>query len=503
MEVIGGRYELQNQIGQGCWSIVVKAVDVRSKASLAVKLEAEIAPDQSLLLREGKILKLLQGLQGIPELFDKGTSPTHNFLVMELLERNFEELYQSKKFPPIDVMQKAEQLIGIFENIHKKRIVHQDVKPKNMMVKGAQTYLIDFGLASTMKQERRNAPRSRGMLGTPSFASLSALLGMTQYAKDDLEALGYSIIWLIRGSLPWEAYVADANLSGLKTMKFHATVRQICQDCPDEMMHYFNYIKGLKDYDSPDYEFLRGLLVCSQRKISFNRISTSPRSPRIEKHQQPRQRFKSEDISSSTPLDFTMGNSPGLPPPNFDKGRKKSNPDSREKRLVSPKPELIFDKPFGHLSICSIGEFKALNAQHYSSLGDFNKLEDSPVLRQDSPDFAKASPSASEDSPTIQNPVSPASSIGKLEEARRTSKRLQTILEIKDIVMAENCDSLSTKREDYNLSLSPEKMKTIKREDLLMTEPAEELPYLSTENKMRLKEVKCSLSPSKKTCIIA
>lgn len=487
MEMIGERFELQCQIGEGCWSTVVKALDTRSMNSVAIKLEAGTEPERSLLLREGKILKLLQGISGIPELYDKGSTTEHNYLVVELLEMNFEELYRSKKLTPMDVMLKAEQLITIFENVHKKCIVHQDVKPKNLMVKGLQSFLIDFGLASTIKHGRKNTPRTRGVIGTPSFASLAALLGMTQYAKDDIEALGYCIIWLLRGSLPWEAYVTDFNLSGLKTMKFHSSVRQICQDCPDEMMHYFNYIKGLKEIDQPDYEFLRGLMVCSQRKISFDRNSSVPKSPRVEKYQQPRQRIKSEDITISH-SDSNLMNQPYVIS-TATRGKRRSSHDFKERKPPKPEKVSLSEKSMGSTSICSILEFnKVLCLEANSSIEELSNIESSPKLKKEKQTF-----SAAPETPKLT---------GKLEEARRTSKRLVTILELKDLIAAESKESSSENESEISQNEDSPEPETANQDIVLITETIEELPSLSPNTKKQLKQIKTELSPIKRKCSV-
>jgi serine/threonine protein kinase len=465
MEVIGDRFLYESQIGEGCWSIVVKANDMHTNTHVAVKLEVLTKPENSLLLREAKIFKVLAGLQGVPKLYDQGCTSTHSYMAIELLEANLEELYLAKQLTSLDVMSRANELLVTFQQVHMRRIVHQDVKPTNIMAKGSSTYLVDFGLASQIKPVRKNTQRFREILGSPSFASLSGLLGVTQFPKDDLEALGYCIVWLIRGRLPWEDCVAEADLSGLKTMKFHATVRQICKDCPDEMMHYFNYIKGLRDLDQPDYEFLRGLVVSAHNKLIFNKL---PATPVIEKRQQPRQRMKSDDMPITTPV------------------------------LSAAQTVQAYHRSF-HGGTHLPGHAKALNliamekdqsSNSISSIEDLQRDQDccSPKTPGFPPFSGLPRNPGAEFEPSIEEPhLSPI--VNKLEEARRASKRLETILELKGLRNHLPCESHA----DESVSSSS----MLSSGEANKTDRVEEKPKFSPESRKQLKRMKQSLDPVK------
>jgi serine/threonine protein kinase len=65
-------------------------------------------------------------------------------------------------------------------------------------------YLIDFGLTCTYK---KNCNRGRkvfnSIVGTVKYCPISSHLGLEQYPKDDLESLGYVLLYLIAGGTPW------------------------------------------------------------------------------------------------------------------------------------------------------------------------------------------------------------------------------------------------------------------------------------------------------------
>lgn len=274
MELSGTRFQLKHQIGKGRWSVVYKGLDTVNDANVAIKLEEIHELELPLLYREAKIMKHLRNVIGIPTLIESGCTSTHNYIALELLDASLYELHQAKKLSSISVLHRAEQLLSTLEGIHSKNILHRDLKPKNLMAKAAATYLIDFGLASVKKQAIKRAPSPDRVIGTPSFASLSALLGLDQFPRDDLESMGYVIIWLLKGSLPWESYVLDSNLSGLKMMKFHSTVRMICNGCPEEMTQYFNYVKALRETEVPNYSFLRSLMVSASNRLTSGESPT-------------------------------------------------------------------------------------------------------------------------------------------------------------------------------------------------------------------------------------
>jgi serine/threonine protein kinase len=261
--------DIQDEIGKGSWAVVRQGYIRSVGLVVAVKLE-ETSDEESLLLREAKILKHLQGIDGVPSLYKVGSNGTTNYIAMQRLHCTLDQLRRKGYLQDVQVLERALQLLSTIEQIHKRCIIHQDLKPKNLMTtkNNKATYLIDFGLSSSIATRGLRGPKDVGLIGTPSFSSLSTLLGIEQDRKDDLESLGYNLVWLLVGRLPWESYASHGSLSNLKTAKFHTPVSLVCQDCPDELAHYFNYIKGLQFNDVPDYQFLRSLIECALNRIN-------------------------------------------------------------------------------------------------------------------------------------------------------------------------------------------------------------------------------------------
>ena len=97
------------------------------------------------------------------------------------------------------------------EYIHGRGFVHRDIKPENVCVgygkKQHSVYLIDYGLAKRYicLKEDIHIPLKQGkqMTGTARYASVNTHLGFEQSRRDDLESLGFMLIYLMKGALPW------------------------------------------------------------------------------------------------------------------------------------------------------------------------------------------------------------------------------------------------------------------------------------------------------------
>merc|ERR1712003_382678 len=98
----------------------------------------------------------------------------------------------------------AQQCILRLEYVHSKGVVHRDIKPENFMWgvgnKANHLYIIDFGLSIRYFQ-RKHVPLTGGhsMTGTARYASINAHKGSTQSRRDDLEAVGHMLFYMLRG----------------------------------------------------------------------------------------------------------------------------------------------------------------------------------------------------------------------------------------------------------------------------------------------------------------
>jgi serine/threonine protein kinase len=126
---------------------------------------------------------------GIPKLRWFGISQDRNWLVMDLLGRSLEDLFNfcGRKFSLKTVAVIACELICRIETIHNAgKLVHRDIKPDNfLMGRGRDrhtVFIIDFGLAKLFQNPRngQHIPMKEGysLTGTARYASINAHLGL-------------------------------------------------------------------------------------------------------------------------------------------------------------------------------------------------------------------------------------------------------------------------------------------------------------------------------------
>lgn len=103
------------------------------------------------------------------------------------------------------------------ETFHCKNLIHRDIKPENFVIgynDFSTLHLIDFGLSKYYKDTHgKHIPwvEKKGIIGTARYASVNAHLGNEQSRRDDLEGIGYVLVYFAKGKLPWMNIQTDAK----------------------------------------------------------------------------------------------------------------------------------------------------------------------------------------------------------------------------------------------------------------------------------------------------
>ncbi|KAK2168796.1 hypothetical protein LSH36_14g08047 [Paralvinella palmiformis] len=271
--LVGGstcKYRLVKKIGSGSFGDVYLGVNVQNGEEVAVKMETQKSQHPQLLF-ESKLYRILQGGVGVPNLRWFGTHDAgYNVLVTDLLGPNMEDLFNfcSRTFTLKTVLMLADQMLARVEYIHNKNFIHRDIKPDNFLMGiGRQCnklYLIDYGLAKKYRDLRTRAhipyKEGKSLTGTARYASINAHLGVEQSRRDDMESLGYVIMYFVRGSLPWQGLKAATKkqkYEKISEKKMATPVEGLCKGYPQEFAQFLNYCKGLRFDEAPDYAYLR------------------------------------------------------------------------------------------------------------------------------------------------------------------------------------------------------------------------------------------------------
>ena len=135
-------------------------------------------------------------------------------MVTDLLGPSLEDLYFmcGKKFSLKTTLILADQFLQRIEWLHSKNYIHRDIKPENFLVglskKTHIIHLIDFGLSKKYRDPKTHQhipyKENKNLTGTARYVSINAHLGIEQSRRDDLEAIGYVLLYFVQGFLPWQ-----------------------------------------------------------------------------------------------------------------------------------------------------------------------------------------------------------------------------------------------------------------------------------------------------------
>ncbi|KAK9128442.1 hypothetical protein Syun_017239 [Stephania yunnanensis] len=221
---------------------------------------------------EWQVYNTLNGCYGIPWVHHKGRQGDYYIMVMDILGPSLWDVWNSvgQAMSSNMVACIAVEAISILEKLHLKGFVHGDVKPENFLlgrqgsVDEKKLFLIDLGLASRWNDISSGEhvaydQRPDIFRGTVRYASAHAHLGRTGSRRDDLESLAYTLIFLIKGRLPWQGYQGD-NKSFLVCKKKMATSPEsLCCFCPAPFKQFLEIVTNMKFDEEPNYAKLISL----------------------------------------------------------------------------------------------------------------------------------------------------------------------------------------------------------------------------------------------------
>ncbi|KAG8083665.1 hypothetical protein GUJ93_ZPchr0016g2635 [Zizania palustris] len=220
---------------------------------------------------EWQVYHTLNGCYGIPAVHYKGRQGDYYILVMDMLGPSLWDVWNSlgQAMSPHMGACIAVEAISILEKLHSKGFVHGDVKPENFLLglpgspDEKKLFLIDLGLASKWKESSGQHvdydQRPDVFRGTIRYASVHAHLGRTGSRRDDLESLAYTLIFLIRGRLPWQGYQGDTKSFLVCKKKMATSPEMLCCFCPAPFKQFLEIVSNMKFDEEPNYAKLISL----------------------------------------------------------------------------------------------------------------------------------------------------------------------------------------------------------------------------------------------------
>ncbi|KAL9225513.1 hypothetical protein vseg_001427 [Gypsophila vaccaria] len=407
--VVGGKYKLGRKIGSGSFGELHLGINITNGEEVAVKLES-VKTRHPQLHYESKLYMLLQGGTGVPHLKWFGVEGEYNVMVIDLLGPSLEDLfnYCNRKLSLKTVLMLADQLISRVEYMHSKGFLHRDIKPDNFLMglgrKANQVYIIDFGLAKKFRdlQTHKHIPyrENKNLTGTARYASVNTHLGIEQSRRDDLESVGYVLMYFLRGSLPWQGLKAGTKkqkYDKISEKKMLTPIEVLCKSYPTEFTSYFHYCRSLRFEDRPDYSYLKRLF---------------------------RDLFIREGYQFDYVFDWTI-----LKYPQLDPNSRLKAPAGKSGGHARPSDEARHSGREGRDRLSGAAAVEALsrrNTSGYGLHGDSSRQKSSqPIISsKDLPDSVKASHSSTRPSSTSRRAVASTSRPGSPGGPSERSNRL-------------------------------------------------------------------------------
>lgn len=279
--IIDKTYIIEKLIDEGTFGKIFSGKHRHTNEHVIVKIDSSI-----LLRNEAKIYKILSNKRGVPRMRRYGTEGLYNYLVMDRLGDSLERCREKcllKKMSLKSVICIGLQMLRRIEMLHSNNLVHRDIKPENFLMGRDKKdrdilYMIDFGLSKLYKINNQIVENKtdREPTGTIDYISLNVHNGMTPTRRDDLEAIGYVLVYLLCGTLPWkrtskeQPFICEREIYKLKSS---TELWDLFRDIPGEFILFIQYCRNLQYSEAPNYTYLGQLLtnLFNMKKFTVDR----------------------------------------------------------------------------------------------------------------------------------------------------------------------------------------------------------------------------------------
>ena len=284
-KLIFKKYRVGKLIYKSNLSTIHEGINELNGEQVALKFE-RTGQKYNFLESEAYFLFLLKG-EGIPKIISYGKIIGFKVIIEELLGESIYLLWKNTTF---DIKNKlndlcliAIQCLDRLKYIHSKNTLHRDIKPFNFLFGKTNLkllYLIDFGISTKYRSSRTGKHIKfkfvRKAIGSLRYMSINSNSCYEQSRRDDLESLGYILIYLIKKTLPWIS-IENSNINKIekyrkvRDLKMSTLPEELCSGLPKEFCDYIKYCRNLTFEQEPNYNYLKNLfleIIKKNEKIS-------------------------------------------------------------------------------------------------------------------------------------------------------------------------------------------------------------------------------------------
>jgi serine/threonine protein kinase len=268
---LNDKYKLLKKIGSGSFGEVYTVLERKTKIIYAGKIEPK--SKRSRLNDEYEIYKKLEkhGIDsGIPKMITFIETDKQQILIMELLGESLDQKLDlfGGTFDIGTVLKLGIDIINLLEKIHNAGFIHRDIKPNNFLIgpyeNSDKLYIMDFGLSKKYISDGEHIKfkNNKSLVGTARYVSINIHIGIEPSRRDDLEAVGYMLVYFLLGKLPWQGLKKQKNqIKSIGEVKMYTNLSKPSLHIPACLCSYINYCKKLEFDETPNYNDLKNLFL--------------------------------------------------------------------------------------------------------------------------------------------------------------------------------------------------------------------------------------------------
>lgn len=260
MNVINNKYRVLERIGEGSFGSIYRGQNIRTLELVAIKVEP-INNGTKLLKNESIVYQYLNNIDGITTVKWFGKDEDNYYMVINLLGDSLQTIKNKRDcFSLKLVLQIGIQIVELLKTIHENGLVHRDIKPDNFLLglnsNSKRIFIIDFGFCKSYFFDGKHVPQKKthNLIGSRTYASINAHNCIELSRRDDLESLGYMLIYFYAGFLPWQLDMSNKNTNiDEYIIRSKQTITED-SNLPKILINYIKYVRELGFLEKPNYK---------------------------------------------------------------------------------------------------------------------------------------------------------------------------------------------------------------------------------------------------------